>query len=65
MQLIAHSVEEMQKLVDAFSDASQMVDLKINIKKNEVLYQPTSTRTQEKQAELCSGIHLHPKHYIK
>ena len=43
--LIAHSVEEMQKLVDAISDASQMFDLKINIKKTEVLYQPTSTRT--------------------
>ena len=36
--LVAHSAEEMQKIVDAFSDAS---------KKTEVLYQPNSTRTRE------------------
>ena len=41
--LVAHSAEEMQKIVDAFSDASK----KINIKKTEVLYQPNSTRTRE------------------
>ena len=42
--LVAHSAEEMQKIVDAFSDASKKFDLKINIKKTEVLYQPNSTR---------------------
>ena len=37
--LVAHSTEEMQKIVDAFSDASKKFGLKINIKKSEVLYQ--------------------------
>ena len=45
--LVAHSAEEMQKIVDAFSDASKKFGLKINIKKTEVLYQPNSTRTRE------------------
>ena len=40
--LVAHSAEEMQKIVDAFSDASKKF-----IKKTEVLYQPNSTRTRE------------------
>ena len=42
--LVAHSAEEMQKIVDAFSNASKKFGLKINIKKTEVLYQPNSTR---------------------
>ena len=46
--LVAHSAEEMQKIVDAFSDASKKFGLKINIKKTEMLYQPNSTRTREK-----------------
>ena len=45
--LVAHSVEEMQKMVDAFCNASKKFGLKINIKKTEVLYQPNSTRTRE------------------
>ena len=45
--LVAHSAEEMQKIVNAFSDASKKFGLKINIKKTEVLYQPNSTRTRE------------------
>ena len=45
--LVAHSAEEMQKIVDAFSDASKKFGLKINIKKTEVLYQPNSTKTRE------------------
>ena len=45
--LVAHSSEEMQNIVDAFSDASKKFGLKINIKKTEVLYQPNSTRTRE------------------
>ena len=45
--LVAHSAEEMQKIVDAFSDASKKFGLKINTKKTEVLYQPNSTRTRE------------------
>ena len=45
--LVAHSAEEIQKKVDAFSDASKKFGVKINIKKTEVLYQPNSTRTRE------------------
>ena len=45
--LVAHAAEEMQKIVDAFPDASEKSGLKINIKKTEVLYQPKSTRTRE------------------
>ena len=45
--LVAHSAEEMQNIVVAFSDASKKFGLKINIKKTEVLYQPNSTRTRE------------------
>ena len=45
--MVAHSAEEMQKIVDAFSDASKKFGLKINIKKTEVLYQSNSTRTRE------------------
>ena len=44
--LVAHSAEEMHKIVDAFSDASKKFGLKINIKKTEVLYQSNSTRTR-------------------
>ena len=45
--LVAHSAEEMQKIADAFCDASKKFGPKINIKKIEVLYQPNSTRTRE------------------
>ena len=45
--LVAYSAEEMQKIVDAFSDASKKFGLNINITKTEVLYQPNSTRTRE------------------
>ncbi|KAK2165113.1 hypothetical protein NP493_1382g00008 [Ridgeia piscesae] len=45
--LVAHSAEEMQKIVAAFSDASKKFGRKINIKKTEVLYQLNSTRTRE------------------
>ena len=43
--LLAHSAEEMQKIVDAFSNASKS-GLKF-ITKTEVLYQPNSTRIRE------------------
>ena len=45
--LVSHSAEEMQKIVDAFSDTSKKFGLKINIKKTEVLYQPISTTTRK------------------
>ena len=36
--LVAHSTEEMQTILGAFSDASKKFGLKINIKKTEELY---------------------------
>ena len=45
--LVVHSAEEMQKIVDAFSDASKRFCLKITTKKPEVLYQPNYTRARE------------------
>ena len=45
--VVAHSTEEMQKIVDAFSYASKTFGRKINIKKTEMLYQPNPTRTRE------------------
>ena len=45
--LVLHSAEEIQQIVDLFSNASKKFGLNINIKKTEVLYQPNSTRTQE------------------
>ena len=45
--LVAHSAEEMHKIVDAFSDASNKFSLKFSINKTEVLYQPNSTRIRE------------------
>ncbi|KAK2169580.1 hypothetical protein NP493_1184g01007 [Ridgeia piscesae] len=45
--LVAYSAEKMQKIVYAFSDASNKFGLKINIKKTEELYQTNSTRTRE------------------
>ena len=45
--LVAHFAEEMQNIVDAFSNASKKFGLKINIKKTEVLYQPNATIIRE------------------
>ncbi len=45
--LVAHYADEIQNIVDAFTDASKKFGLKINIKKTEVLYQPNCTRTRE------------------
>jgi len=45
--VVAQSAEEIQKIVDAFSNASKKFDLKINISMTEVLYQPNSTKSRE------------------
>ena len=50
--LVAYSAEELQKIVDAFSDASKKFGLKINIEKTEVLYQPNSVRPREEDIML-------------
>ena len=45
--LISHSAEEIQKIVDSFSNVLSKLGLKINIKKTEVMFQPNSTTTME------------------
>ena len=45
--LIALSAEEIQRIVDAFANASSKFGLKINIKKTEVMFQPNSKMTME------------------
>ncbi|KAK2164516.1 hypothetical protein NP493_1410g00014 [Ridgeia piscesae] len=48
------TAEEVQIIVDAFSEASKKLGLKINIKKTEVLYQRNCTRTLEE--EIMVGV---------
>lgn len=55
--LLAHSPQEIQRIVNAFSEASKKFGLKINIKKTEVLYQPDSSKSQEVDI-LVDGIKL-------
>ena len=38
--VVAHSAEDIQKLIDSFAKAASQFSLKINIKKTECLYQP-------------------------
>ena len=45
--LIAHSAEKIQRIVDAFANASSKIGLKINIKNTEVMFEPNSTTTIE------------------
>ena len=45
--LIAHSGEEIQRIVDAFVNASSKFGLIINIKKTEVMFLPNATITME------------------
>jgi hypothetical protein len=55
--LVAHTPEQMQRIVDAFSAASKKFGLQINIKKTEVLFQPGPTH-QEEENILVDGIAL-------
>ena len=45
--LVAHSAEEIQRIVDSFATASSKFGLKINHKKTEVMLQPNSTPSME------------------
>ena len=45
--LIAHSAEEIQRIVDAFANASSKFGLKFNRKQTEVMFQPNSTMTMK------------------
>ena len=55
--LVAHTPEQMQCVVDAFSAASKTFGLQINIKKTEVLFQPGLTH-QEEENILVDGTAL-------
>ncbi|XP_063606834.1 uncharacterized protein LOC134781262 [Penaeus indicus] len=55
--LVAHTPEQMQRVLDAFSSASKRFGLQINIKKTEVLFQPSSTHVVEEDI-LVDGMAL-------
>ena len=59
--LIAHSTEEIRRIVDAFANASSKFGLKINIKKTEVMFQPNTTRTMEEDINVDKTTLNHVK----
>ena len=61
--LIAHSAEEIQRIVDAFSNASSKFGLKINIKKTEAMLQPNSTMTMEEDINIDETTLNHVKEF--
>ena len=61
--LIAHSAEEIQRIVDAFANASSKFGLKINIKKTEVMFQPNSTMTMEEDINVGETTLTHVKEF--
>ena len=50
--LVAHSEQDMQKLVDTFSAASERMGLGINTSKTEVLYQPSPENTSPQEPSI-------------
>ena len=61
--LIAHSAAEIQRIVDAFANASSKFGLKINIKKTEVMFQPNSTMTMEEDINVDETTLTHVKEF--
>ena len=61
--LIAHSAEEIQRIVDGFANASSKFGLKINIKKTEVMFQPNSTMTMEEDINVDETTLTHVKEF--
>ena len=61
--LISHSAEEIQRIVDAFANASSKFGLKINIKKTEVMFQPNSTMTMEEDINVDETTLSHVKEF--
>ena len=61
--LIAHSTEVIQRIVDAFANASSKFGLKINIKKTEVIFQPNSTITMEEDINVDETTLNHVKEF--
>ena len=62
--LVAHSVEDIRRITDAFVDASKKFGLKINIKNTEVFYLTNSSRTQEADIMVDEKVCLSPRIYI-
>ena len=60
---IAHSAEEIQRIVDAFANASSKLGLKINIKKTEVIFQPNSRMTMEEDINVDETTLNHVKEF--
>ena len=60
---IAHSAEEIQRIVDAFANASSKFGLKINIKKTKVIFQPNYTMTMEEDINVDETTLNHVKEF--
>ena len=54
--LIAHSAEDIQRIVDAFANVSSKFGLKINIKKTVVMFQPNSAMTMEEDETTLNHV---------
>ena len=61
--LIAHSAEEIQRIIDALANASSKFGLKINIKKTEVMFQPNFTVTMEEDINVNETTLNHVKEF--
>ena len=59
--LISNSVEEIQRIVDAFAIASSKFGLKINITKTKVMFPPNSTMTMEEDINVDETTLNHVK----
>ena len=61
--LTAHLAEEIQRIVNAFANASSKFGLKINIKKTEVIFQPNSTMAMEEDINVDETTLNHVKEF--
>ena len=59
--LIAHSSEEIQRIVNAFANESSKFGLRINIQMTEVMFQPNSTMTMEEDINVDETTLNHVK----
>ena len=59
--LIAHSAEEIQRIVDAFANTSSKFGFRINIKKTDVIFQPNSTTTMKEDINVDETTLNHVK----
>ena len=61
--LIAHSAEEIQRIVDTSANASSKFGFKINIKKTEVMFPPNYTTTMEEDINVNESTLNHVKEF--